>query len=440
MLTGGLRSTRRRVLLIGAIACLAHARANAQTSDPAPTFDTTALQADLSFLEQRLLSKHPDPFMYADRAQLVNRFDSLRSRIRTPMSGLHFLAHITSLYPLLGDGHTLFLPSDADGGSKRYLPLEPVWIPDHLYIRRNGSTDQRLAPGTEILAINGIVAAALMDTLLMRQIRDGYNSTYPQWILNRWFKEYYRFSFGEPEQFDLLLSTPQGNAHVIVDALPPDSIRANILGNTTQDPPTRPAFGLRYAQGDGIAILTIPSLEKGNVSNAMIDAAFSELQQRKADRLILDLRGDQGGEPKYAKRLLAHLLSVEFELVHEGPAAGRTKSRPDAFTGTLAVLMDGGSFSVTSMVLSCLERHQRATFIGEEAGGNRTLLSGSPTQVRLPNTRINCSISTRLWRLADRPNDGHGVMPTIAVSPTIEDIVNGRDPVMQAALVALHSK
>jgi len=439
MLTGRCGVEWQRVLVIGLLAHLLNGHAHAQTPDPAPVFDTIALQADLTFLQERLLSKHPAPFMYAERERLVRHFDSLHAGIRAPMSGLRFLAHITSLYPLLGDGHTLFLPAD-DGTTKRYLPLEAVWLQDQLYILRNGSTDQRLTPGTEILAINKVPVAAVMDTLLMRQIRDGYNTTYPQWILNRWFKEYYRFSFGEPQRFDLLVSTTQGNAHVMVDALPSDSIRANILRNATQAPPNEPAFGLRYAQGDSIAVLTIPSFEKGSISSAMIDAAFRELHKRKADRLILDLRGDQGGEPKYAKRLLAHLLSTEFELVHKGPSSGRTKPRPDPFTGTLLVLMDGGSFSVTGMVLSCLERHQRATFIGEEAGGNRTLLAGSPRHVRLPNTRINFCISTRLWQLADRPNDGHGVMPTVAASPTIDDIMQDRDPAMEAALRLLRGR
>ena len=418
------------------LAHLLNGHAHAQAPDPAPVFDTIALQADLTFLQRQLLSKHPAPFMYCQQEELVRHFDSLRTCLRGPMSDLRFLAHITSLYPLLCDGHTMFLPADEDG-AKRYLPLDAVWLQDHLYIRSNGTVDERLAPGTEIFAINNVPVAEVMDTLLMRQIRDGYNTTYPLWILNHWFKEYFRFSFGEPERFDLLVSTTQGNAHVMIDALAPDSIRANIVRNTTRAPTNEPAFGLRYGQGDSIAILTIPSFEKGSVSNAMIDAAFSELRQRKADRLILDLRSDQGGEPKYAKHLLAHLLNERFELVHKGPTSGWTKPRPDPFTGTLLVLMDGGSFSVTGMVLSCLERHQRATFIGEEAGGNRTLLAGSPRHVRLPNTRINCYISTRLWQLADRPNDGHGVMPSVAVTPTIDDIIHERDPAMEAALRVL---
>jgi len=420
---------------MSATAILSFAPAHAQSSAQGLSFDTVALRADLAFLERRLLSSHPAPFMYGDREALVQCFDSLRTSIQGPMSGLRFLAHISSLYPMLGDGHTMFLPAD-DPGPKRYLPLDVACIGERLFVRRNGSADRRIAPGMEIRSINGVPATAVLDTLLMRQVRDGRNSTYPRWILNQWFRPYFRFSFGQPEHFDLLLHGPQGELRITVDALAADSIATNCERNG-QRAPNDPVFGLRYVQGDSVAILTIPSFEKESVTSAMIDAAFSELRDRQVQQLILDLRGNQGGEPKSAKRLLAHLLHVPFELVHKGPASGRTKPRPDAFTGKLVVLMDGGCFSVTGMVLSCLERHQRATFIGEEAGGNRTLLAGSPRHVRLPNTRINCYISTRLWQLADRPNDGHGVMPSVAVTPTIDDIIHERDPAMEAALRVL---
>jgi hypothetical protein len=70
---------------------------------------------------------------------------------------------------------------------------------------------------------------------------------------------------------------------------------------------------------------------------------------------------------------------------------------------------------------------------------NRSV-SGCPTPVRLPHTRIHCYISTRLWQLADRPNDGYGVQPTIAVSPQMEEFTGGRDAVMEAALRTLRRK
>lgn len=420
--------------------CLFMAQASNGQS-PQRSYQPSELRSDLDRLERALRSKHPALFMYASPERLEHAFDSLHAAIRHPLTELEFLSVIASLYPLLGDGHTLFLPSRADASrKKRHLPFLLHWIDGHLWVIGNGSSDNRLAAGTEITSINGIPSAAIVDTLMMRQVRDGRNTTYPSWILNHYFKEYYRFSFGEPDSFSMGSSASGGIERTVVRSLPSDSIEDNIarrlLANGMQQ---AYGFGIRY-ESDGTAVLRIPSFERGSFSRTELDDSFEELRAKQARRLILDLRGNQGGEPRLAKRLLAHLLGEPFELVREGPASGMTRPRPVIFEGEVAALMDGGSFSVTGMVLACLERHGRAVFIGEEAGGNRTVLAGSPKRVVLPHTRIECHISTRLWLLADRPNDGHGVMPTLAVRPTTDDLLNGKDRVMQAALNRLGSR
>lgn len=420
-----------------AILCIALLASTGSWAQPlAHSYPPQELQHDLAHLERALRAKYPDLWMYAPPERLQRCFDSLRTVVQRPMTELEFLSAIASLYPLLGDGHTLFLPSRKDADrAKRYLPMRLFWDEGRLRVIANGSNDDRLTPGAEIVAINGVQASAIMDTLLMRQIRDGWNSTYPTWILNNYFKEYYRFSFGEPDRFALELHGR--TEQIIVSALPQDSIRANIARQSQEShPPTERSFGLRY-ESDSIAVLTIPSFERGSFTKAELDRAFEELHAKRTRRLIIDLRGNQGGEPKLAKRLLAHLLNEPFTLVRKGPASGESKPRAPVFTSELVALMDGGSFSATGMVLSCLERHGRATFIGEEAGGNRTVLAGSPKRIVLPHTRLECYISTRLWHLADRPNDGHGVMPTVAVKRTIGDLLAGRDAALDAALKTL---
>lgn len=399
---------------------------------PAVRFDTVSLRADLDHLHQRLLRMHPAPDMYAGREALERGFDSLHMAIKAPMDAHRFLAHISALHPLLGDGHTMFLPAD-DATPALHLPLDVVYANGRLHVLRNGTTDHRILPGAEILSVNGVPAQAVMDTLMRRQIRDGRNNTYPRWILNKWFRPYYRQSFGQPSRFELVLRAVEGELHVTVDALASDSIHANFdrSGRPDREAAT---FGSHFEPRDSIAVLTVPSFEKGNLSYRMIDAAFDSIRKWNARALVLDLRDDQGGEPGYAKRLLAHLLDRPFELVHDGPASGEVRPVRDPFRGPVVVLMNGGSFSATGMVLSCLQRHNRATFIGEESGGNRTVLAGSPKHVLLPNTRLNCYISTRVWQLCERPNDGHGVIPDIEVHPTIDDLVNGRDVPFEEAL------
>jgi Peptidase family S41 len=410
-------------------------------------YSPAALQRDLDFLEAKLRGSHPDLNMYTAEDRIDHCFDSLRSHLEDLRTDLQLVSAAAALYPLLGDGHTMFLPGPltaSRGTSAGYLPFDPVQVEGHLYVRRNGTSDGRLVPGAEVLAINGVPAAAILDTLMRRQVRDGHNTTFPAWILNNWFKEYYRLSFGEPARFSVDLGSASGRMTVIVPALPKDSIRANIARNHPDvgaENEVKPL--LRIAADAHHAVLTIPTFDDlrdpgapKRSGRALIHDAFGALRARKVQRIVLDLRGNQGGEPALAKLLLSYLLDEPFQLVWKGPASGTSRPQRDPFAGKLIVLMDGGSFSVTGMVLSCLERHGRATFIGEEAGGNRTIIAGSPKHLRLPNTGMDCYISTRLWRMVDRPNDGHGVMPTIPVSPTIDDIIDGRDPVMEAALKA----
>lgn len=422
----------------------------AQTSGTLRTYPVAALQQDLAFLKKKLFAVHPDPYMYTSPERLERCFDSLRLSVDEPLTELRFLSTIAALYPLLSDGHTMFLPgplSSAHGMSRNFLPLNVAWLNDRLYVRANGSSDDQLAPGREIVSINGTAASAIMDTMLRRQIRDGFNTTYPIWILSNWFKEYYRFSFGESDSFSLVLASDRGPQEATIAALPSDSIRANMVRRVPAGSgPAQPAQGiaLRFLPGETAAVLTIPTFEAktlrkeyGQNAKRELVNAFSSLNERQTTQLILDLRGNQGGDAPLAKLLLSYLINEPFSLVADGPSSGVSKPEDHPFNGDLFVLMNGGCFSVTGMVLSCLERHHSATFIGEEAGGNRTVLAGSPKRFRLPNTQIDCWISTKLWQLNDQPNDGHGVRPTLAVRESVDDLLTGRDAIMEEAKKAV---
>ncbi|MCB0814198.1 MAG: hypothetical protein KDB87_13705, partial [Flavobacteriales bacterium] len=106
--------------------------------------------------------------------------------------------------------------------------------------------------------------------------------------------------------------------------------------------------------------------------------------------------------------------------VAKGPFARTTKPRRPTYSGKLCTLMDGGSFSATAMVLAQLELHARGALIGEESGGNRTVISGSARTMHLPHTRIACTISRKDWWLVEREVDGRGVMPTHPVASALD--------------------
>jgi C-terminal processing protease CtpA/Prc len=108
------------------------------------------------------------------------------------------------------------------------------------------------------------------------------------------------------------------------------------------------------------------------------------------------------------------------------------------YQGAIYVLMNGGSFSNSGIFCSRLDAYQRAVFIGEETGGNNTVLTGVFRVGRktvLPNTKIVCDKADNRIIISDlKNNTGHGVMPDYQVVPNINDMIAKKDVVMEFVL------
>jgi hypothetical protein len=412
-------------------------------------YTAIALKADLQFLKTKLAKTHPALYRYTSHAAFAAFFDSLDRAIDRPMKEQEFLSILTLLNDKIKDGHTMLLPGEAameyTNTAGRLLPFYVQYVGSKLYITQNSSRDSSIVPGEEIMSINGVGIPALMDQLMARQIRDGYNTTYPAWILNHYFSSYYNFAFGQPAQFLLELKTPAGLTHTkAVAALSKDSIRyyrqLRYGGNL---PAANAGQGIVLSEqhNNATAILTIKSFDIDLLRDLyqqdykrVMDSVFLVLKHHHATHLVLDLRDNQGGDFEPARYLLSYLCVQPAQFLLASAEARLVKPHANHFAGQLFVLMNGGSFSATGMLIATLERDKRAVLIGEETGGNKYAISGDPTELVLPQTGIRCFIATKNYPIIKGLNNGHGVMPTHAVQPSIADVLNGNDPALQVAL------
>ncbi|MBK7570978.1 MAG: hypothetical protein IPI10_04945 [Bacteroidetes bacterium] len=177
-----------------------------------------------------------------------------------------------------------------------------------------------------------------------------------------------------------------------------------------------------------------------------------QLQSNSIDNLILDLRDNQGGA---AIHMLSYLLNDSFQYFTEiKSVAGKTdtsqilknnkgklsrthKTQKVPFKGKLIVLINGGSFSNTSSFCSRIEFYKRGIFIGSETGGNKVVFSGEfglKSNTILPNTKIICENSNYQITVTDiNLNQGHGVLPTYSIFPSINDYIQNKDVVLSKA-------
>ena len=162
--------------------------------------------------------------------------------------------------------------------------------------------------------------------------------------------------------------------------------------------------------------------------------------------LILDLRGNPGGEVDLLRHLLGGLFDHEVKI---GDRVGRKDQKPEMakthgarFKGKLAVLVDSGSASAAELLARVVQIEKRGTVIGDRS-------SGSVMEAKLfyfnagvaGDYGYGFEVTTSDIVMSDGKSLEHnGVTPDVMALPTPEDMAAGRDPVLAKAVELLGGK
>ncbi|MEM6380886.1 MAG: S41 family peptidase, partial [Bacteroidota bacterium] len=209
--------------------------------------------------------------------------------------------------------------------------------------------------------------------------------------------------------------------------------------------------------------------------------SFEAMERAGVEHLILDFRDNGGGDPVPTIELFAHLhpesftfykavtsnvgeitekelysasgfdqfaFKLTFKRVGDtyipnwiaklAGLKGLNESKPNKtiYNGKVYVLTNADSFSATGEMTSILKSYDRGVFIGEEPGGNpNTNTSGMQVVMTLPNTGNRMVMPFWQWEMNTTfANTGYGVKPDYPIRPTIQDMLDGRDVVMEFTL------
>jgi len=441
----------------------------AQISDSQEVvFSTDELKADLKYLKTKLENNHPGLYLYTSKPAIDKVFDSLENSISKPLTELEFYRHVTIISSIIKDGHTIILPGEeitnSQGNTNTFLPYHFVILNNQLFSDMVYTSDSSIPAGAEITSINNVDAAEIIRQLSERQVRDGNNLTYPIWILSNYFRQYYSFIFGHPANYAINYKINGQINAASIKALTKDSIyfyrQKNYPGKTFSNLPNE-GLKLKIENDNKYAILTIKDfhndvLKKEYKQNfdKVISSYFEQINDSKTENLILDLRNNQGGDIENGVYLLSYLLDKPFSVVQEyfciengelkhcnGPSSGQHNPKSSSFKGKLYVLINGGSFSNSGIVSSCLQANKRATFIGQETGGNPNVITGFIKEIKLPNTKIQVQIPTKQFVITNKENNnGQGLMPSQLVIPKLADILEVKDTELDYTIDLIISK
>lgn len=152
--------------------------------------------------------------------------------------------------------------------------------------------------------------------------------------------------------------------------------------------------------------------------------ALRELGSEAVARVVLDLRGNRGGDARAAIRMAAAWLPRGTVLLHEidgdGDEEALTASGDAVHPWPLCILIDGETASAAELVAATLQFHRRASIVGERSYGKAT----GHQAVVWPDGKLRYTRVAE-YRLPDGTRiDGCGVVP--------DEVVPSRDALTHA--------
>jgi hypothetical protein len=455
--------------------------------DPQKTYPAEALQADLKVLWDILDEGHGGFERYTPKDALKKSFDEVGRGLTRPLTEMDFYVRLLPLVAEIKDGHTRLTLSSGAGAdldsSPVHFPFGLRFLGDKTYVLRDLSPDRGVGEGAELLAVDGRPVREILSALLPLIPTDAGIRTAKLRRLESSgaFGRLLALRFGRRESFRVRFLPFQ--AKEIREATVP-GITAGDLSRLLREryPATaelRPGYELSF-EGQ-TAVMTIrqfgddPDRTRPRFPE-FLTAAFRSLEEKKTPGLVIDLRGNGGGFDEYAKFLFAHVMDRPFlyywaleakkdrydlfRYTDETPEAAEELARPlkrnargwfdvlghpnrglqatrtPRFAGRVAILIDGGSASATGETTSAFHYYKKAVFFGEECGaGYYGNTSGFMVTATLPASRIQVRVPLVLYAMAvdGYPKD-RGLVPDFPVSPTIADLLAGRDVVLERAL------
>jgi hypothetical protein len=402
-------------------------------------FSREKLQKDFQQFRSILEETHPALYDYTSKQIMDSVFDANADRIDRDLDFDTFLMLMTEVIAKVGCGHSsLWIPGDYWSiAPQRLFPLDIQISGDRVFVTGDFSGASEVALGSQILKINGEPVEPMVDRLRSLTSADGFNPSYRKAMVEKNFAGKYARAYGQPEEFLVRYKAP-GNTKVNEASLKPVN-----LAQINQSRPSQNELSLKEVDDGRTALLTINSFGyygEVDMFRTFLDSVFRIIDQKQIHRLVLDLRGNSGGDPFCASYLWAYLqpMPLPYFEDHYGrydTLANPVPMAPRPYQGNLYTLIDGRCFSTTGHFVGLLKYHGVGKFVGTESGATYTC-TGNATYPALDETGIMVG-TARVMRYTAAVTDmdpRRGVIPDYPVEPSQQDMINGRDVVLEYAL------
>jgi len=456
---------------------------NLSSNEPI-TYSVEAVREDFAFLYETLQISSYDLFLNTTKTDYDRAFEQAMNSITAPMTYLEINRLFKPFVVLAGFFHcTLDFPSEVyrqfnqNGG--RLIPFKISFWGGKVLVSANWSDNEQIEAGDELLAVNGIDIHQLLEKIYA--YKQGENEYVKQALLETGsLKDNWWYAFGDFSSGTVRIKKPGGQQiNTEVEGLTLEQYRER--KQTVQTPSFMKSGRTFEFIGDvaylrpGIFLNTesrdISSQDAFNNDKFLdfINSAFVEIARKKSQNLILDLRGNYGGDNSFSDPMIAYFADKPFRIASKFSARTSqvtksfwkdvdipelaemkqqiltledgtrfdielktTQPRNDdlAFKGEVTVLIDRFSFSNTASVAAIVQDYEFGVLVGEETSDTPSSCGAIHT-FKLPNTRMGVVFPKACMIRPNGDARPRGVVPDHKVS---DDPFTQEDEILDAAL------
>jgi len=475
---------------IGAVLCMAALSSAAEPAAGHTVFATEELRADFAQMYGGLKSAHFDLYAFTPQRELDRRYVQLLGQIDRPMS--RFEAEV--LFELFAAevcmGHTRINSPTADWNAYRKdggkgFPLQIRIVDGRTYVAKNLSGLDTVGLGDEITRLNG---QSMQHWLQRTERHVSAETAYMAHSLMEYdFAIYLWIELGAVDGFEIVarhggsrprqIHLPARTLAEMEAARPLQPVDLD-LENPLREAKVLDEHIAYLRPGPFYNVEAKTGADEWDVSGfrEFVDHAFEEFLQAGASRLIIDLRGNPGGDNLFSDVMVAWFATRPFRFAsqfkikvsaetiaantarieHDAAAAGPVSrefaelyarhrigdvadfaiplTAPRAgrwFDGKVFVLIDRQSYSNAVAVAALVQDYRFGTIVGEATSDMATTY-GAMEQFVLDHTGLEVGYPKA--RIV-RPNGdlrSRGVTPDIAIRVPV--VQSPRDEVLQQAI------
>ena len=390
------------------------------------------LQADFMQARTILEQNHPALYDYTSKEILDSLFNHYYNLISQETEYNIFYQYISAILAEIGCGHTkLFIP-DAYWTSKpdHFFPLQLQINPDEVIVKGSYGQTEKIPRGSLVLSINGKPITDILQELMILESSDGFIPAFKINSIQKRFPEKYAMLYGFPDTFRIAFIAPEKS--IPLDSLIPSATRQQV-----QSVPMRgQELSMNQFREHDAAMITINTFgyyAEVPKFKAFIDSCFMVLRSQNIGNLIIDLRGNDGGDPFCASYLFSYLEKTPVPYFEEHYGHYDTLAHPvpmpeNHYTGNTFVIIDGGGFSTTGHLCGLLKYHGLVTFVGTDLGSTYTC-TGNVMYPGLDHTHLilGTARERRYSAAVEGLDPKAGIAPDHVVRTGREDIINGDD-------------